>query len=145
MKKVLTILAVVLAVGAIGLFVMVRDGEVDAPTTTDTRQTDENTQNQDIQAENDEAAPENTLTYDGSRFTPERITVKSGERVTIKNNGSRAVQFSSDDHPIHSDNPELNTDSVAAGSSTSFTVNEKGTFGFHDHLNPAATGTIIVE
>jgi plastocyanin len=88
---------------------------------------------------------ETTITYSDSGFSPNKVTVHSGDKVTIKNSSSHGVQFDSDPHPIHTNNPELNVGEVDGGEQMSFTVDKKGTFGYHNHLNPAQTGTIIVE
>ena len=87
----------------------------------------------------------NTITYDGSGFSPAKITVKSGDSVTIKNTSSSDVQFKSDPHPVHTDNQDLNVGDVPGGQSQTFTVTKKGTFGFHNHLDPSQTGTIVVQ
>lgn len=55
------------------------------------------------------------------------------------------MQFDSDPHPAHTTNPELNVGSVPPGEQMSFVVDTKGTFGYHNHLNPAQKGTIVVE
>jgi plastocyanin len=86
-----------------------------------------------------------TITYSNSGFSPETITVKTGDTVTIKNTSSRTVEFDSDPHPAHTTNTELNVNKVAAGQSETFKVVRTGTFGYHNHLNASETGTIIVQ
>lgn len=86
-----------------------------------------------------------TITYTDSGFTPSSITVHSGDTITLKNTSSESVQFDSDPHPVHTDDPELNAGAVSPGGSTTFTVSTKGTHGYHNHLNPAQQGTIVVE
>src|SRR5688500_14295423 len=49
-----------------------------------------------------------TITYDGDRFSASRTTVKSGDRVKVVNNSNNGLQFSSDPHPTHTDNSDLN-------------------------------------
>lgn len=88
---------------------------------------------------------ETVITYSDSGFSPNKITVHSGSKVTIKNTSSHGMQFDSDPHPVHTNDPELNVGGVDGGEQTSFTVDKKGTFGYHNHLNPAQTGTIVVE
>ena len=53
------------------------------------------------------------------------------------------MQFDSDPHPVHTDDTELNVGHVEPGGSMTFTVNKTGTHGYHNHLNPGDTGTII--
>ncbi len=86
-----------------------------------------------------------TITYSDNGFSPFTITVKSGTTVTIKNESSHGLQFDSDPHPAHTDDEELNVNSVPEGGSETFVVKRTGTFGYHNHLNPSDTGTIVVE
>jgi plastocyanin len=88
---------------------------------------------------------ETVITYSDSSFSPNKVTVHSGDKVTIKNTSSHGMQFDSDPHPVHTNNPELNVGEVDGGEQMSFTVDKKGTYGYHNHLNPAQTGTIVVE
>ena len=84
------------------------------------------------------------ITYNGSLFSPSQGTVNKGDTITVKNESSTIVDFESDVHPIHTDNPELNVGEIAPGQSKSFTVNTVGSWGYHNHLNETQTGTIIV-
>ena len=85
------------------------------------------------------------ITYSDNGFNPAQITVKSGTTVTIKNTTSHTVQFDSDPHPAHTDNKDLNAGIVAAGKTDTFVAVNKGSFGYHNHLDDNETGTIIVE
>ncbi len=85
-----------------------------------------------------------TITYDGNGFSPANVTVKSGDTVTVKNTSSQDVQFDSDPHPVHTDDPDLNLGSVAPGQSGSFKVTKTGSFGYHNHLDPSQTGNITI-
>lgn len=87
----------------------------------------------------------NTVTYNGNSFSPTHLIVKSGTVVTIKNTSSEDLQFQSDPHPVHTDDPDLNVGVVNPGQSKTFTVTKKGAFGYHDHLNPSEKGTITIE
>ena len=64
--------------------------------------------------------------------------------VRIVNESSRTLQFSSDPHPQHGDNTELNMSALKPGGQTSFIVHKAGTWGFHNHLNEEDTGSITV-
>jgi plastocyanin len=86
-----------------------------------------------------------TITYSDSGFSPSKVTVKAGDTVAIKNTSSSDVQFDSDPHPVHTDDEELNVGVVAPGQTSTFTVTTKGTFGYHNHLNPSDTGTIVIQ
>lgn len=95
-------------------------------------------------ADTSEAVETSTITYTDDGFSPDTITVKSGTTITVKNDSSSALQFSSDPHPSHTTEPELNLSTLSPGKSTTFTANQVGTFGFHNHLNEDETGTLIV-
>ena len=86
-----------------------------------------------------------TITYSNSGFSPNSVTVKSGDTVAIKNTSSSDLQYDSDPHPVHTDDEELNVGTVAPGQTATFTVTTKGTFGYHNHLNASDTGTIIIQ
>jgi 4-hydroxyphenylpyruvate dioxygenase-like putative hemolysin len=84
-----------------------------------------------------------SFTDDG--FDKSEYTSKAGEAVTVKNDSSMEVQFSSDDHPTHTEHSELNLDVLSPGESATFTPPGAGSYDFHDHINDQFTGTLIVE
>lgn len=86
----------------------------------------------------------NTIIFDGSKFRPTTLTVKSGTTVTIKNTSSTDVQMQSNPHPVHTDDIDLNVGLVSAGRSKTFIVTKIGSFGFHDHLDPGIQGRITI-
>ncbi len=86
-----------------------------------------------------------TITYSKDGFSPTTLTVKNGSQVTIKNDSSGLLQFDSDPHPVHTDDPELNVGTISPGQSKTVTVTTTGSHGYHNHLNPSDTGTLIVE
>ena len=87
----------------------------------------------------------NSITFDGSTFSPAVLTVRTGTTVTIKNTSSADVQMDSNPHPIHTDDTDLNVGLVSPGQSQTFMVVKKGSFGYHDHLDPSIQGTITIE
>lgn len=136
-KKVIWIIVAVVIViaGAVGVYALMQQN-AGAPSKEDSTATPGASSNKPASA---------TITYSDSGYSPKTITVKAGDTVAIKNTTSHDMQFDSDPHPVHTNNPELNVDLVSPGQTLTFTVNTKGTFGYHDHLNPSDTGTIIVE
>ncbi len=94
---------------------------------------------------NNNSASSNEITYSSSGFSPATLTVKSGDKVTVKNNTSSQIQFDSNPHPLHTDDPELNIGLIGPGESQTITVTKKGSHGFHNHLNPSDTGTLVVQ
>ncbi len=100
------------------------------------------------------ATTENTIEITASGFAPNTLTVSAGTIVTFINKDSQQHWPASAVHPTHSAYPESGgcigskfdaCKPLAQGESFSFTFNEKGTWKYHDHLNPAMTGTIIVQ
>ncbi|MBC7764688.1 cupredoxin domain-containing protein [Microbacteriaceae bacterium] len=85
-----------------------------------------------------------TISFTDSGFSPTSYTAKAGSTITIKNNSKMNLEFSSDDHPAHTKNTELNMGTQKPGESVTFTVTKAGTWGFHDHLHDEYTGTLVV-
>jgi len=90
------------------------------------------------------AAAGATITYGSGGFSSGSVTLGSGGKLTIVNNSSQSLDFASDPHPIHTINPELNAGAISAGSSKTITLNTKGSFGVHNHLNSSRRATIVV-
>jgi len=86
-----------------------------------------------------------TITFTDSGFSPAEVTIQSGQAVRFTNSSSQIIDVDSDPHPAHTDDSELNIGTVEAGSSKTAVLTTKGTWGYHDHLNPGFTGKIHVE
>lgn len=141
-KKVVLILAIA-AVAAVVVGMMVFGGDNAEAPEVGTPQTEEAPAASESSAEtNEQQVVAITFTNDG--FSPGTLTVKKGTVVTVKNNSSMSVQFSSDDHPTHTINQGMNLPVLAAGASATFTADETGTFGYHDHIDASKTGTLVV-
>lgn len=143
MKKVVIVLIIVVAIAA-GVFALTKKS--DNKTTNSSTNTNSSSQTQSTSppASSDQNAAA-TITYSDSGFSPSSITVKSGDVVTIKNTSSNELQLDSDPHPIHTDDTDLNVGTVTTGQSQTFTVSKKGTFGYHNHLNPSDKGEIVIQ
>lgn len=88
-----------------------------------------------------------TVTDDG--FSPVQATVKSGDGLTWANNSAKKIQIGSDPHPTHTANSQLSNGQfvleIAPGATATVTLTKKGTWGYHDHLNPGVRGKVVVE
>lgn len=85
-----------------------------------------------------------TLTKDG--FSPASITIKMGEKVIFKNEGTDQMWVASGPHPTHTNYPEFDEKTaVSKGQSYEFTFTKVGSWKYHNHLNPEERGTVIVE
>lgn len=98
-----------------------------------------------------------TVTYDGTSFSPQTVTIKQGGTVTFTDtNGTMWV--ASDPHPVHTGYDGTSRsehcaagysgaapfDQCGTGASYSFAFDKVGSWGYHDHVNHAAIGTIVV-
>lgn len=89
-------------------------------------------------------------------FSPSEVIIKAGETVTWMNKDSVAHWVASASHPDHKLYPETGgcigstfdaCKGIEPGESWSFTFNQKGSWGYHDHINFKAPffGKVIVE
>lgn len=110
-----------------------------------------------VQTANTEESTSNNqgvVTYSDSGYSPNPLRIKAGATVTFKNSSSRAMWTASAMHPTHRAYPITGgcigstfdaCRGVQSGDSWSFKFDIAGTWKYHDHLNPSATGSIIVE
>lgn len=85
------------------------------------------------------------ISYDGTSYTPNTLSIKSGDIVVFKNKSKDKFWPASNPHPLHTDYPEFDPKKpVGAGQTYEFKFLKAGTWKFHDHLNPVARGTITV-
>lgn len=86
------------------------------------------------------------ITILSSGFSPKDMKIKAGETVTWMNNDSENHQVNSVVHPTHQVYPPLNTVGLLkANEQKSLSFPDKGTYRYHDHLNPSSTGSVVVE
>ena len=101
-----------------------------------------------------------TITYTNSGYSPKQATVSLGGTVTFVNESSRTMWPATAIHPTHtiypgssiqkcgtSEEPRIfdACKGIAQGESWSFTFQEQGNWGYHDHRRASNTGKIIVE
>lgn len=79
-------------------------------------------------------------------FSPATLTVPANTTVTFTNNGQGAHWPASGPHPTHTNLPGFDAQQgLATGETYSFTFTQKGTWGYHDHLNTSLRGSIVVQ
>jgi len=99
------------------------------------------------------------IIYSGGRYTPNQVNISVGQTVTWINE-DQIFWPATDLHPTHAIYPESNIikcnqpeereiifdacEPMPSRSEYSFTFNEPGEWPFHDHINPAAKGTVTV-
>lgn len=85
------------------------------------------------------------ITYTDSGFLPSVVNVRKNGTVIFKNESGKPMLIASAPHPTHTDYPEMSAkDIVNKGGSYSFTFTKAGKWGFHNHLSPNETGTVVV-
>jgi plastocyanin len=152
MKIVVVLVVLVVLIGGVVWLMNMNNQPVNTNTGTNTTpesttpaNTDNNSANNQTETTAPSAAETTTITYDGNNFSPAESTVKAGGTVKVVNNSSGQLSFVSDPHPTHTLNSELNVGDVEAGQTKSVTLNNKGTWGFHNHYKSSSTGKITVE
>lgn len=110
-------------------------------------------------SDSSEAAPESvTVTFDGSSFSPGEVTVAQGGTVTWESESASDMWVASNVHPTHTlyAGTSLNEhcdgstpapgafDQCSSGATYEFTFEQTGTWEYHDHLTPNATGVVHV-
>jgi len=124
----------VVVIGVVAWLLMGSKQDTAAPSNT-TGNTSTNTSNTSISG---------TITYTDNGFSPATLSVKSGDTIRVVNQSSTSLQLSSDPHPTHSDNPELNMSALEPGKDSTLKVTRTGTWGYHNHENASDTGKITV-
>ncbi|HUD07334.1 MAG TPA: cupredoxin domain-containing protein [Candidatus Saccharimonadales bacterium] len=80
-------------------------------------------------------------------FIPATVTIVQNQAVIWTNNDSAPHQVDSDPYPKNNDLPGFDdTQAIGQNDSYSFTFDQRGTFTYHDNLNPyKLLGTVIVK
>ena len=86
-----------------------------------------------------------TITYKDDGFSPATLSINAGETIQIANESSSPLQFSSNDHPTHTHDTELNMAVIQPGNVGTITPTKTGTWGYHNHLQPSHTGSLTVK
>ena len=82
----------------------------------------------------------------GGGFSPSSVTINAGDQIRWTNNSSGTTDPSSDPHPTHTDYPDLNGSPIPKNQSrTTVSLTSVGTWGYHDHLDETAVGTITIQ
>lgn len=88
-----------------------------------------------------------TMTYSNSCYSPQNLTIKKGDTINFVNNSNtRKMWPASDNHPSHTIYSEFDANKgYNTGETYSFTFNNAGTWGYHDHLRSSCEGTITIQ
>lgn len=146
-KVVIGIVVVVVAVLAI--FLLSKSGSLYSPsqtqTSTRTPQPSITSTTQQQSPTNEVTKEQNVITLTQAGFSPSTLTVKAGTKISWINNSGSGLSVNSNPHPIHTNYSPLNIGAIGDGQSKSLIFDKPGTYGYHNHLNPSQTGTIVVQ
>ena len=80
-----------------------------------------------------------------SGFNPKEVTLRKGGSVSWVNEDVEEHTVDSAVHPTHQVYPKLNLGVIKPGDKKSLTFPDKGSYKYHDHLNPTLFGSVTVE
>lgn len=118
--------------------------------------TTEETSGMDTMGSMDDPRPPEPVTVEitSAGFSPSTVNIKFFGSVKFVNKDTETHWPASDPHPVHTDYPvsggcigsEFDAcKALAQNEEWQFVFLSKGTFGYHDHLNPGLKGTVVVE
>jgi plastocyanin len=101
------------------------------------------------------------VSYSASGFSPASVSIAEGGTVTWTNHSAQMLWVATDPHPAHTGYDGTSRDThcaagytgpapfdactgIAPGASWSFTFTKAGSWGYHNHLSPEDTGTVVV-
>ncbi|MBI3397423.1 hypothetical protein HY045_03020 [Candidatus Woesebacteria bacterium] len=84
------------------------------------------------------------VVIDSKGLAPTEIDVKQCDRLVFVNKDTKLHEPAFGTHDLHIPYPGYNEDILMAGTSVDFLLTEIGEFELHDHINPQATGKIII-
>jgi plastocyanin len=84
--------------------------------------------------------------YTNKGFSPDKINIKVGDMVEFVNESDTQMWAASMPHPQHSKLPTFDQfKAYKKGAIYRYVFDKKGTWEYHDHLNPSAGGVVNVE
>ncbi|MBI2965401.1 MAG: cupredoxin domain-containing protein [Chloroflexi bacterium] len=78
-------------------------------------------------------------------FSPQRIVVSAGTKVTWTNDDEVVHFVNTDPHPSHNGLAALNSSALEKGQSYAFTFDKSGIYGYHCSAHTNMTGQVLVE
>jgi hypothetical protein len=133
------LVVVILGAGAAVYALTMQPAKEDTATNSSTSSTSSSA------AASDAKVGSTVIKFTDKGFDKSTYSSKAGEAVTVKNDSSMDLQFSSGPHPTHTEHPELNEGILRPGESAPFTPSGPGTYSFHDHLHDQYTGMLVVK
>jgi plastocyanin len=111
------------------------------------------------QAPNPGAPISATVVYNGTSFSPATVAIAKGGTVKFVDQSGGGMWVASNPHPVHTGYDGTTEqqhcapgysgpapfDQCSPGASFSFTFDKMGTWGYHNHFNTSAHGTVVVQ
>lgn len=139
MNKNISIVLVAGAIVLVSAFLLFGDNDAEAPS-QEQENVNQQEQQQQVQGET------HVISYTSEGYSPQDITINTGDTVRFENNSSTNFWPASNNHPVHNDYSEFDPRSpVGPGDSYSFTFERGGEWGYHDHLRPSFGGVISAQ
>jgi plastocyanin len=86
-----------------------------------------------------------TIIVTKTGFSPQQVVIAAGSKVIWVNNSGADVTVNSDNYPANNLYPFLNLGRFSNNFSVQLVFNKRGTYSYHDQLNPTWKGMIIVK
>lgn len=148
-SKNVTVLVALILILFIGGFFYIRSQQTTGPTQpqpTQPEQTPTPSPQELFSASPTDQTQEVTVEINANGFSPDKITIKASGKVTWVNNDTQNHQVNSAVHPTHLVYPPLNTIGLLKpAEKKSLIFPDKGTYKYHNHLNPQLTGLVVVQ
>ncbi len=142
-KRLLTIIIIVIvALAGVGTWWFLTSQSPEESTTSESQTSTTSETQEPAPVANNSAGIMILFTNDG--FDKQNYSVAKGKTVTVENDSTLVLQFSSDEHPTHTNNPELNMEAIQPGQQRTFTPERTGEWGIHDHEHPEFTTKLTV-
>ena len=94
---------------------------------------------------NFEVSKNPSISFSKAGFSPKKIVVREGTEVGFINESEEGFWPASNIHPLNDLYPEFDPKKpLAKGNKWLFRFEKVGEWGYHDHLNPNFSGTVIV-
>lgn len=148
MSRNTTVAVVVVLVLIVGGWFLTRPKQPTTPSPSETTQPPASTESASPSSASEGAMmkeDKNLVKVSATGFTPQNLTVKAGNTVTWMNGDTVDHIVNSAVHPTHQVYPPLNLGVIKSGDKTSLSFPTAGTYKYHDHLNPSATGSVTVQ
>ncbi len=91
-------------------------------------------------------APMPRVRYTNAGFVPKDLTVNVGTMVEFVNESNSPMWVASNEHPEHGLLPTFDQfETVDTSATYTYVFDKSGEWSYHDHINPALEGVILVE